>query len=74
MLGEAHPRVASWGSLAAPVVGDPARLPPLLLDEWEAFDDVSEELPGFDVGTGDVRAGGNQTLWRDGDTGIVIRA
>lgn len=55
-------------------MGDPARLLPLLLDEREAFDDVSEELPGFDVGTGDVRAGGNQTLWREGDTGIVIRA
>lgn len=60
--------------MAGPVVGEPARLLLVLLDEREAFDDVSEELLGLDVCTGGVLAGWNHTLWSGCETGIVIRA
>ena len=61
-------------SLEGPVVGEPARLLPLLLDEREALADSAglDDLGG--EGAGDVRPGGSQTDLSDGVIGMVIRA
>lgn len=65
------------GSFDGPVVGEPARLLPLLLDDLDPLTDpdVSDGLDDLGgVGTGDVLLGGSQTVFKEAVTGIVMRA
>ena len=71
---QARSKAPGLGSFAGPVVGEPARLLRLLLDEREGLlDEPSEEALGG-VGTGELLAGGSQTVCKDDETGMVMRA
>ena len=64
-------------SLDGPVVGEPARLLPLLLDEREGLPDVEGSVGLADLGgegVDEVRLGGSQMGLSAGVTGIVMRA